>query len=209
MNVCEKCGNPVDKSKFSKWASGRFCSRKCSNSRTMSIKTREIVSKKLKGNRPWNAGTASTCTRTCVTCKKTFTTIGWNKKKTCSDECMRYAPGRNGGYRPNSTRKIRSEYKGYWMDSGAERKFAELLDENNIRWIKNTKKFFPYRDKTGKKRKYYPDFYLPEYDYWVEIKGLLYAHENDLFKLKAVGSNIELQMHNEIRLPRCINYKRE
>lgn len=23
----------------------------------------------------------------------------------------------------------------------------------------------------GKQRKYYPDFYLPEYDYWVEIKG--------------------------------------
>ena len=90
------------------------------------------------------------------------------------------------------------------MDSGAERKFAELLDANNIDWIKNTEKYFTYKDVSGKVRRYYPDFYLPQYDYWVEIKGLLYANENDSLKLAAVGENIELQMHNAIQLPRCI-----
>ena len=90
------------------------------------------------------------------------------------------------------------------MDSGAERRFAELLDTNNIKWIKNKDKFFAYRDMSGKSRKYYPDFYLPDYDYWVEIKGLLYLNDNDPIKLASVGKNIELQMHNAIRLPKCI-----
>ncbi len=200
MKTCEKCSKSHD----GKFGSGRFCSKSCANARVRTKNIKKKISKSLKGNIPWNAGKLSTYTKTCVTCNKIFTTVGWNKKKTCSDECMRQAPGRNGGYRPNSTRKIRSEYNGYWMDSGAERKFAELLDKNNIRWIKNTDKFFTYRDISGKLRKYYPDFYLPDYDYWVEIKGLLYRNDNDFIKLASVGKNIELQMHNEIRLPSCI-----
>ncbi len=200
MIICEKCSKQHD----GKFGTGRFCSKSCASSRVRTNAIKKKISKKLKGNIPWNAGKLSKYTKECVTCKKTFTVDGWNKKKTCSDECMRQAPGRNGGYRQNSTRKIRSEYNGYWMDSGAERKFAELLDANDIKWIKNTDKFFTYRDGSGKSRKYYPDFYLPEYDYWVEIKGLLYMNDNDPIKLASVGNNIELQMHNEIRLPKCI-----
>jgi hypothetical protein len=90
------------------------------------------------------------------------------------------------------------------MDCGAERTFAELMDLHGIRWEKNTTKFFPYRDKYGKSRKYWPDFYLPEHDYWVEIKGKFYLNENDPLKLKAVGSNIEMQMSNKIRIPACL-----
>jgi hypothetical protein len=200
MKVCEKCKNVHDSS----FGTGRFCSRKCANSRVWSDEDKKKKSNTLKGSVPWNAGTRRIYVKKCVTCKKEFTVEGWSKKKTCSTECMSHAPGRNGGYRSNSTRKIRSEYKGYWMDSGAELKFAELLDKHDIRWVKNSERFFTYRDLSGKLRKYYPDFYLPEYDYWVEIKGTYYKHENDNLKLKSVGSNIELQYHNEIKLPKCI-----
>jgi uncharacterized CHY-type Zn-finger protein len=200
---CEKCNTVIDKNKLSKWASGRFCSRTCANSRQFSEESRRKKSIANKVLIPWNKGTIKIETRNCSVCSKEFTVASYNKRKTCSDYCKRKAPGQ-GGYRPNSTRKIRSEYNGYWMDSGAERKFAELLDANDIKWIKNTDKFFTYRDGSGKSRKYYPDFYLPEYDYWVEIKGLLYMNDNDPIKLASVGNNIELQMHNEIRLPKCI-----
>ena len=200
MTICEKCSKQHD----GKFGTGRFCSKSCANSRVRTTVTKKKISKALKGNVPWNVGRLSKYTKECVTCKKTFTIDGWSKKKTCSDECMRQAPGRTGGYRPNSTRKIRSEYKGYWMDSGAERRFAELLDNNNIRWKKNTTEYFKYKDLSGKSRKYYPDFYLTDYDYWVEIKGLYYLNDNDELKLKAVGENIEMQMHNDIKLPTCI-----
>jgi hypothetical protein len=197
---CERCNKKHD----GLFGTGRFCSKSCANSRTLNKITKRKISKKLKNNIPWNAGKQKTYNKICTVCKNKFVIIGWNKRKTCSKYCEYHAPGRNGGYRQNSTKKIRSEYKGYWMDSGAELKFAELLDTNNIRWIKNTTKYFRYKDLTGKTRKYYPDFYLPDYDYWVEIKGLYYLNDNDILKLKSVGDNIELQIHNDIKLPKCI-----
>ena len=212
---CEKCGNNVVIT--SRYQSGRFCSRACANSRIWTNEHNKKLSKKMKGYHFGNADIydptrilvysiyrrpkKSPIEKTCVTCHKSFLSSG---RKTCSIECEHHAPGRNGGFRINSTRKIRSIYKGFWMDSGAERRFAELMDANDILWYKNTSEWFPYRDKVGKSRKYYPDFYLPEYDYWVEIKGRLYQNENDPLKLKCVGENIEMQMHDKIRLPSCI-----
>ena len=92
------------------------------------------------------------------------------------------------------------------MDSGAELAFAQLLDKHNIRWIKNSKIFFTFVDSTGKQRKYYPDFYLEEYDSWVEIKGKRYIREDDNLRLKAVD-NIELIMSDDIKLPKCVGKK--
>ena len=87
------------------------------------------------------------------------------------------------------------------MDSGAELKFAILLDEHNINWIKNTSKAFPYVDENGKNRKYYPDFYLPDYDWWVEIKGKrFYNQARQQLQLEAVG-NIELMFAGDIKIP--------
>lgn len=165
---CEKCQQTHDGT----FATGRFCSRACANSRKFS---QEAIEKKRLAtikNPPWNKGKwlVKRETRICSICNTSYITDHWRVKKYCSPECARKRPNQ-GGYRPNSTRKIRSEYKGYWMDSGSERTFAELLDIHGIRWIKNTDKFFQYRDLSGKLRKYYPDFYLPDYDYWVEIKG--------------------------------------
>lgn len=198
--VCERCNREYDVV----FGAGRFCSKSCANTRTHSSTTKRNISTKLVGNVPWNSGKLKEYRRTCNTCGKEFVTYGWNRRKSCSVYCTTHAPGRDGGFRENSTRKIRSMYKGQWMDSGAERKFAELLDTNNIGWKKNTTEYFPYVDKEGKRRKYYPDFFLPDYNYWVEIKGTYYKNENDEIKLAAVGSNIELQYHNEIRLPRCV-----
>jgi len=89
------------------------------------------------------------------------------------------------------------------MDSGAEYQFALLLDKHQIQWIKNTTTYFSFTDSAGKTRKYYPDFYLKDYDHWVEIKGERYIREDDDLRLAAVG-NIERIMSKDIRLPRCV-----
>lgn len=136
----------------------------------------------------------------CKECGDNIAVPSWEKsRKYCSVECSN-----KNKYHPNSIKKHTSIYKGYKMDSGAELAFAQLLDSHNITWIKNSTKFFTFIDSKGVVRKYYPDFYLTEYDHWVEIKGKRYIREDDDLRLKSVGDNIELIMSHDIRLPSVI-----
>jgi hypothetical protein len=87
-------------------------------------------------------------------------------------------------------------YNGSWMDSKWEFEFAKWCDDNKIGWIKN-KKSFEYEWKG--KRLYYPDFYIPSIDQYVEVKG--YQREMDIEKWKAVPNLIVVKSKeiNEIR----------
>jgi hypothetical protein len=98
----------------------------------------------------------------------------------------------------------KSTYKGFTMDSGSELKFAKMLDKHGVQWEKNTERKFPYTNSRGKTCNYIPDFYLPEYDEWVEIKGRYYQTKNLKAQLEAVGDNIELIYSDELRLPECV-----
>lgn len=142
----------------------------------------------------------------CQECSTQFDVSSGDKRamarKYCSVECSH-----KNNYHPNSNKIKRSVYNGQQMDSGAERIFAELLDANNINWIKNTTKSFRFVDSNGKERMYYPDFYLPDFDHWVEIKGRKYIREDDALRLKAVGNNIELMFSHQIKLPNIIHNK--
>lgn len=87
------------------------------------------------------------------------------------------------------------------MHSGSEKQFAELCDKFSIKWVKNSTIFFTYANKNNKESKYYPDFYLEEFDIWVEVKGKYYFDEiNDPLKWKAV-KNIEIIWADDIKLP--------
>lgn len=70
-----------------------------------------------------------------------------------------------GGYRPHPNKG--QMYKEIWFDSKWEVVVAKSLDENNIEWIR-PKIGFVWTD-DGKK--YYPDFYLPEYDVYLDPKN--------------------------------------
>lgn len=56
--------------------------------------------------------------------------------------------------------------------SGYERRFMEYLDSKNFNWIR-CKERFPYFDEQGKQHTYNPDFYLPDYNLYVEVKGMI------------------------------------
>lgn len=56
-------------------------------------------------------------------------------------------------------------YKNIWMRSSYEIKYAQWLDSKNIKW-EYEPKAFKLGDAT-----YTPDFYLPETEEWVEVKG--------------------------------------
>ena len=78
---------------------------------------------------------------------------------------------------------------GFRMDSSWESIFANYLNQNNIKWIKS-KKSFKYIFE-NEEHSYYPDFYLEDFDLYVEIKGR--ETERDKAKYKVVENLIVLK----------------
>lgn len=61
------------------------------------------------------------------------------------------------------------EYKGFKLGSSYELKLAESLDLNNVKWIQPSK--LKYTDNLGNVRSYTADFYLPDYDVYLDPKN--------------------------------------
>lgn len=124
-----------------------------------------------------------------------------------SEEGKSVKPAAPKRKKKNAPKRIK--YKGFVMDSSSEFAFAKMLDEHGITWVKNSTKKFPYKTKSGRMKNYVPDFYLPDYDEWVEIKGPYYQSPDIREKLAAVGDNIELIYSDELRLPECCAHLRK
>lgn len=85
----------------------------------------------------------------------------------------------NTGNWHNSFSKSRTQiYKNVNMMGTWEVEFAKLLDKRNINWEYTKHQFdYLYNDEI---HKYNPDFYLPEFDTYIEIKG--YPTKRDIAK---------------------------
>ncbi|WP_324716422.1 hypothetical protein U7230_13840 [Carboxydochorda subterranea] len=84
---------------------------------------------------------------------------------------QRYASGwvATGG----RCKKLRCEspYAGsVTLDGNWELLVARSLDRAGIPWVRN-RKGYPYTGRDGKLHRYFPDFYLPELDLFLEVKG--------------------------------------
>ena len=62
-------------------------------------------------------------------------------------------------------------YNGNLYDSSWEIEFVKYLERKQITFIRNNYISFDYIWE-GNTHKYFPDFYLPEYDLYIEIKGI-------------------------------------
>ena len=92
-----------------------------------------------------------------------------------------------GGYRPHPNKGKR--YKEIWFDSEWEVKVAESLDHHNVKWIR-PKVGFVWNDAGNK---YYPDFYLPEYDVYLDPKNnYLQTIDGDKIKNAEIRNNIRV-----------------
>jgi hypothetical protein len=78
------------------------------------------------------------------------------------------------------------EYNGFRLKGSWELLVAKWLDENNIKWT-NIIEGFDY-EWEGSKHIYYPDFYLLEYDKYIEVKG--FERERDRCKWEVVNNLI-------------------
>lgn len=81
--------------------------------------------------------------------------------------------------------------KGKW-----EYNVANYLIENNIRWTNDIKPFnYIWNDKN---HLYFPDFYLIDYNLYIEVKG--YQREKDLAKWKYFPEKLIVLKKDEIKL---------
>ena len=90
---------------------------------------------------------------------------------------------KNGGYRENAGRskkyKVEDSFgKIVTLQSSYELLCSEILDEMNIKWIRPS--YLKYDD-----RKYFPDFYLPDFDLYLDPKND-YLAEIDKSKIDKV-----------------------
>ncbi len=170
---CERC----DKEHDGTFGSGRFCSQSCASSRTWSSKDREkksrsakTSSKVLEANR--NQETryhAPRETRECPICGKKFTFKKSEPKKFCSQKCYLTIAG---GFKEGSVKNHKhGTYQGCYYDSSWELIWIKWAIDSGIRFERNSEGF-PYIFR-GRSHRYYPDFYLPDEDKYVEVKGIL------------------------------------
>jgi hypothetical protein len=68
----------------------------------------------------------------------------------------------------------------FLSESSFEEKLSSILNELEIYWIRPT--FFWYEDNKGNKRRYYPDFYLPFYNIYIDPKND-YLIKTDIHKI--------------------------
>jgi hypothetical protein len=71
-----------------------------------------------------------------------------------------------------------------------ELKVANILNENKIIWKR--KIYISYVDNNGVKKTYTPDFYLPDFNRYLEIKG--YFSDEDKIKLNLVTSQNKINL---------------
>jgi hypothetical protein len=122
---------------------------------------------------------------------KQFPSRYWLNKhrdKITKQKISKNSKGKNKGRIPSFSGK-RIKYKDICFRSSWEAIYAKYLDKNNIKWLYETK-VFDLENTT-----YRPDFYLPETDEYIEIKGYWYKTSLIKFKLfKKLYPNINIKI---------------
>lgn len=80
------------------------------------------------------------------------------------------------------------------MDSTWEVILAQWMDLENIKWIRSRNIFFYWTDDDGLRRKYFPDFYLPDLDIYVDTKNT-YLVKKDRKKILRVKKENHIQIY--------------
>jgi hypothetical protein len=177
---CEKCGKEHDGS----FGSGRFCSRKCANSRIRTLEIKEKISKGVKRSEKFKGHMISLYGH-CDFDKKNFCPICGKQIKKDSNYCSKHKfsdevklkisqnlKGKTGGFRNYGGNGKSGIYKGFLCQSSWELAWLIYQLDHGVN-VKRNKDYFEYEFE-GKKHKYYPDFQIDNIYY--EIKGKRYAN---------------------------------
>jgi len=210
MKYCPKCNAEHIKP-------GIFCSRICANSRIFSETS---INEKSSKNKEWakknpeisknNAKRASDAwilkagviKKYCAVCNKV---IGKeNKSGLCkkhfeeSELKSEYIARRKNYIRKQVFNSWTNSY--VWLLSSLEIRFFENLEETKTKWIKP--KYINYITDDGKSHRYFPDFYLPDTDEYIEIKGYYWPSDQikmNLVRLQNPELNIKILFEQDLK----------
>lgn len=131
----------------------------------------------------------------CAICNVKFRSR-YKKAQTCNKKCFKELLSLKSKANSNcggETGYKKYRYKEIYMDSTWELDIAKWMDERQIEWKRSRKIMFWWTDKNGNRRRYYPDFYLPKYDLYLDPKNK-YLLKQDEYKLNQVikENNINL-----------------
>lgn len=97
------------------------------------------------------------------------------------------------GKPPKNIKRVK--YNNIWMRSTWEVAYAKYLDRNNVKWLYESKTF-DLGDCT-----YTPDFYLPEINKYIEIKGYWYKKSlNKFIAFKLLYPEFNIEVFNTEKL---------
>jgi hypothetical protein len=130
----------------------------------------------------------------CNICNKLFCTKKNGPRKTCSHDCRFIANFKYGGGLSGKVKCIR--YYNRWMkkeiilQSGWELEIAKLLDDKNIVWERPH--YIRWKDSKEKEHLYYPDFYLNDYNIYLDPKNpwCMKLHEE---KMNYVSKQVKIE----------------
>lgn len=226
---CKKCGKEYKLNltlrEYQKNYYKIFCSHHCANSRIHTIEQNKKVSDKLKGRKLTDVQSKrrkelfknkiiSNETRLKISnrlidfyknnpnerIKKSLASKGriikFETRRKMSLNAMK---NEFGGKRNSKRYKYTNNGEIITLDSTYELKVAESLDKNNIKWIRP--KFMLWTDKNGKQHRYYPDFYLTEYNVYLDPKNdYLLKIDSEKIKIIQEQNNINIILLNHLQL---------
>lgn len=172
----------------------RSCSQRCANSRIMSEDQKQKISDSL-------VGTVHLSRRkgplpcVCRYCSLPFESPNRQPRKLCSKECRKKWKSESCRDRPGMGRNNNSRAAWYespvagrvWLESSWEKQCAEIFDRHNIQWERPKTRFL-WVDESGKSHHYYPDFYIPHLDLYLDPKNP-WQQKKDRYKLEQVRKN--------------------
>lgn len=145
---------------------------------------------------------------TCKKCGKLFIKAHAKKnmeRLTCSRECAIYLSVGNRTYQNGSRKPVCyfniTENKDVLLESSWEVKVAEKLDQLKIKWIRPKPLKWVDNNKT---RYYFPDFYLPDYNLYLDPKNP-YCMDKDIKKMKYFEDKINIVYGDIYKVLEIIN----
>lgn len=178
---CAECGKALPYHRKREKFCGRSCAAKFNNARRdpRTEESKKKTADAMKGNIPWSKGLKlvhhADVEFTCPICLITKL-VPYDKRnnKTCGDEDCRVQASVGVRTYQNGSRKPvwffnPYEDKEVLLESSWEIETAKYLIDNNVEWIRP--KFIKWVDGTGKTRRYFPDFYLPKYNVYLDPKN--------------------------------------
>lgn len=188
MNICKFCGAEWN-SKLSLSSHQRFCKAN-PNPITYSYSKKNNQWTKARENGEEYKLTPETLAKISESSK------GKKRSEAFKKNLSKIAVDRNlGGVRQSK----RIPYKNKTLGSTYELKVANALDDNCIKWETGTR--FKYVDPTGKERTYTPDFYLPDYNVYLDPKNdFLIENVNPSLGFKDIDKIDLVEKQNNVKV---------